>query len=227
MRLMGNGYRQKEIQIKKKTEISEGLEEVRKENKERDGLINQKGLIRDLNDGPADEFGLNGSISQVQETGDTGNGPANKIEKLGAMQGTIEAESNKEGNLGTRDSKEKKKKEVKACYPQEMLAGSGVRAQGNSIIIMKRHHWHQEEHQKIQNGEMMQGDEHQWAGTSSLSDGCIANRNKVIHREMNIQEVRRIFSLGKRLGIEVGENDEEVQSRLMALEVRDEGQGRG
>ncbi|GLU15849.1 hypothetical protein SLE2022_323070 [Rubroshorea leprosula] len=89
---------------------------------------------------------------------------------------------------------------------------------------MQRHHRNQEEQQKVQNGAAVQD---QRAGSSSLSDGCIAHRNKVIRREMNIPEVRRIFNLGKRLGIEVGENDEEVQSRLMELEVRDEGQGRG
>ncbi|GLT37740.1 hypothetical protein SLA2020_120410 [Shorea laevis] len=63
----------------------------------------------------------------------------------------------------------------------------------------------------------------QRAGNSSLSDGCIAHRNKVIHREMNLQEVRRIFNVGKRLGISVGDNEEEVQSRFMAMEVREEG----
>ncbi|GLU15848.1 hypothetical protein SLE2022_323070 [Rubroshorea leprosula] len=124
--------------------------------------------------------------------------------------------------LGIRERK--KKKELKTCYPQEKLASSEVRAQGSSDTTMQRHHRNQEEQQKVQNGAAVQD---QRAGSSSLSDGCIAHRNKVIRREMNIPEVRRIFNLGKRLGIEVGENDEEVQSRLMELEVRDEGQGRG
>ncbi|GLT47717.1 hypothetical protein SLA2020_213860 [Shorea laevis] len=66
----------------------------------------------------------------------------------------------------------------------------------------------------------------QGAGSSSLSDGCIVNRNQLIQNELNLQEVRRIFSVGKRLGIKVQNNEEEVQSRLLELEIRDEGQGR-
>ncbi|GLT86654.1 hypothetical protein SLE2022_047770 [Rubroshorea leprosula] len=66
----------------------------------------------------------------------------------------------------------------------------------------------------------------QGVGSLSLSDGCIANRNQVLQREMTLQEVRRIFSVGKRLGIQWVDNEEEVQSRLLELEERDAGQGR-
>ncbi|GLU14708.1 hypothetical protein SLE2022_312610 [Rubroshorea leprosula] len=111
----------------KKVVITEGMGSAREENK-LDGLNNQKGLIRDAKDGPKEEFGLNVSISPVQETTDTGNGPKNKIGKLGVVQGTFEGELNNDVNLGTRDSREKKKKELKACYPQEKLTGSEVRA---------------------------------------------------------------------------------------------------
>ncbi|GKV48781.1 hypothetical protein SLEP1_g55572 [Rubroshorea leprosula] len=202
------------------------IDEIDGERLEAEGNSNSKkdGLIRDAKDGPEEEFGLNVSISQVQESRDTGNGPKIIIDNLGDVQGTFEGELNNGVNLGNRDSRNEKKKDLKACYPQKKLARCEVRAQERSDTIMQRHHRNQEEQQKVQNGAAVQD---QRAGSSSLSDGCIAHRNKVIRREMNIQEVRRIFNLGKRLGIEVGENDEEVQSRLMELEVRDEGQGRG
>ncbi|GLT87683.1 hypothetical protein SLE2022_057500 [Rubroshorea leprosula] len=63
-------------------------------------------------------------------------------------------------------------------------------------------------------------------GSSSLSDGCIAHRNQVLQREMNLEEVRRIINVGKRLGIQLQGNEDEVRSRLMEMEGRDDGQGR-
>ncbi|GLU18987.1 hypothetical protein SLE2022_352590 [Rubroshorea leprosula] len=212
------------ISNSKKGAITESRGSAREENKELDGLNNQKGLIRDAEDGPEEEYGLNVSISHVQETRDTGIGPKSLIGNLGEVQGTIEGELNNGAKSGTRDSREKKKKDLKDCYPQEKLAGGEGRAQERSVSTMQRLHRNQKELPTVQNGAEVQD---QRAGSSSLSDGCIAHRNKVIRREMNIQEVRRIFNLGKRLGIEVDDNDGEVQSRLMELEVRDEGQGRG
>ncbi|GLU15850.1 hypothetical protein SLE2022_323080 [Rubroshorea leprosula] len=47
----------------KKAVITEGMGFAKKENKELDGLNNQKGLIRDAKDGPEEEFRLNVSIS--------------------------------------------------------------------------------------------------------------------------------------------------------------------
>ncbi|GKV47369.1 hypothetical protein SLEP1_g54274 [Rubroshorea leprosula] len=56
----------------------------------------------------------------------------------------------------------------------------------------------------------------------SLSDGCIQNRNALIRQQLELDEVRRLFGLGKRLGIQCQNNEEEVFSRLAALEGRDE-----
>ncbi|GLU23722.1 hypothetical protein SLE2022_397070 [Rubroshorea leprosula] len=56
----------------------------------------------------------------------------------------------------------------------------------------------------------------------SLSDGCIQNRNNLIRQQLEMDEVRRLFGLGKRLGIQCQNNEEEVISRLAALEGRDE-----
>ncbi|GLT25057.1 hypothetical protein SLA2020_002110 [Shorea laevis] len=63
------------------------------------------------------------------------------------------------------------------------------------------------------------------AGSGSLSDGCIAHRNQVIQKEMSINAVKKILSVGKRLGIQLHANEEEVESRLMVAERRDARQG--
>ncbi|GKV32336.1 hypothetical protein SLEP1_g40952 [Rubroshorea leprosula] len=49
----------------------------------------------------------------------------------------------------------------------------------------------------------------------SISDGCIENRNRVLQREMNMHEVRRIMGVGKRLGFNFENNEEEIQSKLL------------
>ncbi|GLT98631.1 hypothetical protein SLE2022_161280 [Rubroshorea leprosula] len=56
----------------------------------------------------------------------------------------------------------------------------------------------------------------------SLSDGCIAHRNQVIQREINMQEVKKMMCTGKRLGMQFEGTEEEVVSRLLELEERDE-----
>ncbi|GKV19346.1 hypothetical protein SLEP1_g29624 [Rubroshorea leprosula] len=71
----------------------------------------------------------------------------------------------------------------------EKHAGGEVRAQGSSEIHMQRHHRNREEHQKVQNQAEVQD---QRARSFSLSDGCIAHRNKVIRKEMNIQEETKL-----------------------------------
>ncbi|GLU05149.1 hypothetical protein SLE2022_222650 [Rubroshorea leprosula] len=61
----------------------------------------------------------------------------------------------------------------------------------------------------------------------SVSDGCIQHRNGIIRRQLETKEVREIFELGQRLGIQCQQNEEEVISRLVALEERDGVNSRG
>ncbi|GLU07994.1 hypothetical protein SLE2022_249290 [Rubroshorea leprosula] len=61
----------------------------------------------------------------------------------------------------------------------------------------------------------------------SVSDGCIQHRNGIIRRQLETKEVREIFELGQRLGIQCQQNDEDVISRLVALEERDVVNSRG
>ncbi|GKV41324.1 hypothetical protein SLEP1_g48872 [Rubroshorea leprosula] len=54
-----------------------------------------------------------------------------------------------------------------------------------------------------------------------VTDGCIQHRNGIIRRQLETKEVRELFELGQRLGIQCQQNEEEVISRLAALEERD------
>ncbi|GKV25736.1 hypothetical protein SLEP1_g35131 [Rubroshorea leprosula] len=58
--------------------------------------------------------------------------------------------------------------------------------------------------------------------SASISDGCIAHRNRVIQQELSLQEVRRLIAAGRRLGMQFQGNEEEVESRFLELEQRDE-----
>ncbi|GLU18303.1 hypothetical protein SLE2022_346090 [Rubroshorea leprosula] len=63
------------------------------------------------------------------------------------------------------------------------------------------------------------------AGSVTLSDGCIEHRNQVIKRDLNLQEVRKMMNIGRRLGMQFQENEEEIESRVCVMEERDERQG--
>ncbi|GKU93217.1 hypothetical protein SLEP1_g6825 [Rubroshorea leprosula] len=61
---------------------------------------------------------------------------------------------------------------------------------------------------------------------ASISDGCIAHRNRVIQQDLSMQEVRRLITAGRRLGMQFQGSEEEVESRFLELEQRDEARGR-
>ncbi|GLU15565.1 hypothetical protein SLE2022_320420 [Rubroshorea leprosula] len=58
--------------------------------------------------------------------------------------------------------------------------------------------------------------------SESVSDGCIINRNRVLQRELNLQEVRTMICNGRKLGMQFDGSEEEMELRLMELEERDE-----
>ncbi|GKV17695.1 hypothetical protein SLEP1_g28164 [Rubroshorea leprosula] len=58
--------------------------------------------------------------------------------------------------------------------------------------------------------------------SASISDGCIAHWNRVIQQELSLQEVRQLITAGRRLGMQFQGNEEEVESRFLELEQRDE-----
>ncbi|GLT33524.1 hypothetical protein SLA2020_081060 [Shorea laevis] len=205
-------------------EDMDGRGSEREEDKLPNGLHREKGQRMGSNDGLGDEFGPNESLSHVMETVEIRNGPKSRVGTMEELKEIAEGLSKMGFNLGIRDLGERKKKrELRDCYLQEMDIGKGGGKQRSTDRSMQRFQRSHEAQPKATQGVKAQ---EQRAGSSSLSDGCINHRNKVIQRVMNLQEVRRIFKVRQRLGIKVGENDEEVQSKLLEMEVRDAGQGR-
>ncbi|GLU10101.1 hypothetical protein SLE2022_269240 [Rubroshorea leprosula] len=112
-------------------------------------------------------------------------------------------------NLENRGAKGKRRKHIMECYPQNLAEIGDKSTQWVTARTKQRQRrWKQAQ----QVAPMEVGE------SISLSDGCIANRNRVIQRELNLLEVRRMISVGKRLGVQIQGNEEEVQSRLLQLE---------
>ncbi|GKU95341.1 hypothetical protein SLEP1_g8712 [Rubroshorea leprosula] len=185
---------------------------------EENGPASESGLRLDSIYGPKEGTGLDLRASKTQVS--SGLGSTTVSGKAGDQQGASGGELNNNLHSGIRDSRERKKTNIKDCYPQVQAINFATGSQwlsGRSTL--RSHKTHKAQH--------LSATQEQGVGCSSLSDGCIANRNQVIQRELNLQEVRRIFSVGKRLGIQWQDNEEEVQSRLLDLEVRECGQGKG
>ncbi|GLT33474.1 hypothetical protein SLA2020_080620 [Shorea laevis] len=188
------------------------------------GLHSEKGQRMGSKVRLDDDFGPNENVSYVMDTIEIMNGPKGRGGKSEEMKETAEEEPNTGSYLGLRDLREKKeKRELRDCYLQEMVTSEGGGKQRSNGRTMQQDRKNHEGQKYAAKGTKLL---EQRAGSESLSDGCINHRNKVIQREMNLKEVRRIFKVGQRLGIRVEENDEEVQSKLLEMEERDEGQGR-
>ncbi|GKV46286.1 hypothetical protein SLEP1_g53278 [Rubroshorea leprosula] len=54
----------------------------------------------------------------------------------------------------------------------------------------------------------------------SVSDGCIRHRNEVIRKQLQMGEVRELFVMGQKLGIQCQQNDEEVLSRGLGSVIK-------
>ncbi|GLT38128.1 hypothetical protein SLA2020_123940 [Shorea laevis] len=121
--------------------------------------------------------------------------------------------------LGIRDLKEKRQKEIWQCYPVEM-ADQWEEGQPWVTTQMK------DRKQRRQHEKQIAEHKAKWVRSDSLSNGCIAHRNRVIQRELNANEVRQMMNIGRRLGIQLQENEGEVQSRLMELEMHVDKRGR-
>ncbi|GLT31874.1 hypothetical protein SLA2020_065800 [Shorea laevis] len=113
----------------------------------------------------------------------------------------------------------KRHRKIQECYPKELAE---IWAERGQLVTTRT---------KLQQGrrEMARKaatETVKRVGSMSLSYGCIMHRNQVIQRELNLHEVRKMMRVGKRLGIEMQGNEEEVESRLLELEDRDEERGR-
>ncbi|GLU06855.1 hypothetical protein SLE2022_238450 [Rubroshorea leprosula] len=179
-----------------------------------------KEIADDESDGRAEEFGLQ-RLSSVGPG--IRSGPVNSIEIGGSKELSLEGP-----NINTHKSEfaatshktenrvlvNKKHRPIQACYPERM---EEIRAK---VTPTETDRTRQSPTRRV-GDQQAKDDKVHIGGSMSISDGCIKNRNRVIHREMDLYEVRRMMRVGKRLGIQFDENDEEIQSRLLEAEFRE------
>ncbi|GLU20995.1 hypothetical protein SLE2022_371630 [Rubroshorea leprosula] len=195
---------------------------------EENGPHTESGLRLDSMDGPEKESGPVVRESKTQASG--GLGAIIDSGKAGDQNGASDGEFNNILHLGIRDSSGRKRRNIKDCYPHVQASNFAAGSQWIKGRASLRSHRVQQlpvtQQQQQVTQQQQPVTQEQGVSCSSLSDGCIVNRNQVIQRELNLQEVRRIFCVGKRLGIQWQDNEEEVQSRLLDLEVQECGQGK-
>ncbi|GKV27589.1 hypothetical protein SLEP1_g36748 [Rubroshorea leprosula] len=113
----------------------------------------------------------------------------------------------------------KKQRRLQECYPESMeqiwVKGAPWVTPRTKQRLARREGTRQAEDDKVHD-----------AMAVSISNGCIENRNRVLKREMDMHEVRRLMGVGKRLGLIFENNEEEIQSKLLEA-VDQEGVERG
>ncbi|GLT99706.1 hypothetical protein SLE2022_171290 [Rubroshorea leprosula] len=123
-------------------------------------------------------------------------------------------ESATDRETAIRGSRRTRRRKIEDCYPESFVE---IRAKETHGEVSKTK-LSQQQRDGTQSSTMSKVIP---VVSDSLSDGCIINRNRLIHSEMALHEVRTMMSMGKRLGIQIQNNEEEVQSRLMELEMRE------
>ncbi|GKV50261.1 hypothetical protein SLEP1_g56973 [Rubroshorea leprosula] len=112
----------------------------------------------------------------------------------------------------------KKQRLLRECYPESMEEIWDTVASRETPRTRQRH--------ARREGNRQAGDEKVGNAVSvSISDGCIENRNRVLQKELNMLEVSRMMGVGKRLGLNLENFEEEIQSKLLEVVDR-EGAGR-
>ncbi|GLT40886.1 hypothetical protein SLA2020_149870 [Shorea laevis] len=125
----------------------------------------------------------------------------------------IEEEWSVNRDLEIRELGGKRRRQLQECYPEDVTELWPTKIFGESARTNQRGR-----------ADISMGAANKVIlnGSCSISDGCIENRNRMIQRELTMYEVRRMMSVGKRLGFQFQENEGEVQSRLIELEEKEE-----
>ncbi|GLU01784.1 hypothetical protein SLE2022_190680 [Rubroshorea leprosula] len=105
------------------------------------------------------------------------------------------------------------------CVEEIYAGGSDMREPRETEVtwVTERTEFRRERKEKVQ----LAGSRQEVQREASLSDGCIQQRNQVIRQQMEVDEVRRLFEMGQRLGVQCQQNEAEVFSRMTTLEERD------
>ncbi|GLU13970.1 hypothetical protein SLE2022_305700 [Rubroshorea leprosula] len=148
--------------------------------------------------------GLRGDFRQEEIKRSKTRGPKEVLERGSAT----------DRETATRDPRRTRRRKIEDCYPE-------------SCVEIRAKETHRETSKAKPRQQQRAGSQSSTVSkvnpvaSDSISDGCIVNRNRLIHSEMALHEVRMMMSMGKRLGIQIQNNEEEVQSRLMELEMRE------
>ncbi|GLU01162.1 hypothetical protein SLE2022_184840 [Rubroshorea leprosula] len=126
----------------------------------------------------------------------------------------FEKETATHRELAIRDSRRIRRRQIEDCYPESFVEIRAKETHGEFSKTKLR----QQQRAGTQTSTVSKVNP---VVSDSFSDGCIVNRNRLIHSEMALHEVRTMMSMGKRLGIQIQNNEEEVQSRLLELEMRE------
>ncbi|GLU16461.1 hypothetical protein SLE2022_328940 [Rubroshorea leprosula] len=173
---------------------------------ERDGRAKEHGLQRVRSVGPEKWSGPDKSNNYGWTKEISIEGPILNTQNPEAASKTQKPEN--------RASTNKKQRLLQECYPESM---EEIWAKGTPLVTSRSR---QRQTRRVDDRRAKE-DKVCIEGSMSISDGDIVNRNRVIQRELNLHEVRRMMRVGKRLGIQFEDNDEELQSRLIEAEDRE------
>ncbi|GLU23242.1 hypothetical protein SLE2022_392640 [Rubroshorea leprosula] len=178
------------------------VQETDLEGEVNDGLLKEIGPQRVSCDGPIEDSGptIRVGWGQTKEM--------NLEEPV--LDAQIELDPSETQKSANTTKGSKKQRMLQDCYPESM---EGIWAKGAPGVTPRTK---QRLERRGDLGKRSTGDDkvHD-AMAVSISDGCIENRNRVLQREMNMHEVRRMMGVGKRLGLNFENNEEEIQSKLL------------
>ncbi|GLU16543.1 hypothetical protein SLE2022_329740 [Rubroshorea leprosula] len=161
-------------------------------------------------------------VGPEENSGTTNRMGSGQIKEMSIVEPSVHAQNQTDSTSIQKSEKSKKgnKKQrlLKECYPESM---EEIWAKAAPRVTPRSR-----QRQERSEGTGQAGDEKVCNAVDvSISDGCIENRNRVLQREMNMHEVRRMMGVGKRLGFNFENHEEEIQSKLIEVIDR-EGAGR-
>ncbi|GLT29066.1 hypothetical protein SLA2020_039540 [Shorea laevis] len=174
------------------------------------------GPTKDIGSKGTEEIGLGKiGLQDVNDLGrDLSHGQMRRIKKKGPDETNDEGISPKP-DLDLRVLGSKRRRQLEECYLESLAKIWAEKMHKTNARAKQRHRRRAESSMGVVNKVNL-------VGSCSISDGCIANRNRELKREIILNEVRRMMSVGKRLGFQIQENEGEIQSRLVELEKRED-----
>ncbi|GKU96366.1 hypothetical protein SLEP1_g9607 [Rubroshorea leprosula] len=170
---------------------------------------NNLGVVRP---NKSDELGVNGGL-EINGLHDWVSGnKGNEANGINVEENYFDRE------MGIKGVQSKRWRNLEGCYPQSLVKMSAEKTQWVTGQTKQRQRHTKKAQQTIE-------EKSKWVGSLSLSDGCIEHRNKITKRDLSLFEVRRMISMGTRLGINFQDN-KKVESRLLEVEGQIEVHGR-